>query len=446
MTKNEIKKIIKSGENESLEFKRLWKDEHLKTLCAFANTSGGFLLIGIEDNKTISGILDSKKLLENLPNKINNRLGIVPNINIEIVENNNIIKVEIKKSYAPVSYNGKFYIRSGSVSYELKGNELTQFLLKKYGKTWDDITEENFNLHEVDNETIEKFKILAADRIPSIIHEKDTETLLRKLNLYDGKYLKRAAVLLFAKNPQKYFIQSHSKIGRFLSETNILTSDIVEGNLISQVDTILDILRTKYLKSYISFEGIHRREKLEYPYEALKEAVTNALIHRDYLNTSNLQIKVYDNKITMTNGALLPPEITIEKLKQPHASVPANPIIASVFYKAGLIENWGRGTINIVNDCLDYNIPEPTFNFDANIFWITFFKNDKVTDKVTDNLSENKMLIINSMKQNRRITTKELSDIVKISQRKIKENISKLKEMGLIKRIGSAKGGYWKVL
>lgn len=90
MNTKDILHIIKQGENEKLEFKRLWKDEHLKTLCAFANTSGGFLLIGIEDNKTISGILDSEKLLENLPNKINNRLGIVPNINIEIVENKNI--------------------------------------------------------------------------------------------------------------------------------------------------------------------------------------------------------------------------------------------------------------------------------------------------------------------------------------------------------------------
>ena len=350
-----------------------------------------------------------------------------------------LIKVEIKKSYAPVSYNGKFFIRSGSVSYELKGNELTQFLLKKYGKTWDDITEENFNLQEIDNETIEKFKILAADRIPSIIHEKDTETLLRKLNLYDGKYLKRAAVLLFAKDPQKHFIQSHSKIGRFLSETNILTSDIVEGNLINQVNTILDILRTKYLKSYISFEGIRRREKLEYPYEALKEAVVNALIHRDYLNTSNLQIKVYDNKITMTNGALLPPEITIEKLKQAHASIPANPIIASVFYKAGLIENWGRGTINIVNDCLDYNIPEPKFDFDANIFWITFFKNDNVPDNRLEK-------IITLIGNNNKILLQEISNQLNVSKRTIRRDLEKLKQQNKIKRIGSEKSGHWEIV
>lgn len=197
-------------ESQVIELKQVWKDEYLKTVCAFSNSDGG---------------------------------------------------------------------------------NLTNFLLKKYGKTWDDIVEENFTLKDIDLETIEKFKNLAKDRVPNIQNEDNLEQLLRKLNLYDGDYLKRAAILLFAKNPQQYFIQSHSKIGRFLSETDIQISDIIEGNLIDQVDKILDVLRVKYLKAYISYEGHHRREKLEYPYEALKEAVINALIHRDYTNTSNLQKK-----------------------------------------------------------------------------------------------------------------------------------------------------------
>jgi len=458
MTIKELQDIIEKGESQFVEFKRLWKDEYLKTLCAFANTSGGKLLIGIEDNKKIAQLPDTKKLLEVLPNKISNKLGIIPEIYTETINNEEIIVIEIKKSFAPISYNGKFYARSGSISTELSGTQLMQFLLKKYGKTWDDIAIENFSISEIENETIEKFKILATDRIPGIRNENDTETLLRKLNLYDGDYLKRAAVLLFAKNPQKYFIQSHSKIGRFLSETDILTSDIIEGNLINQVDTILNILRTKYLKSIISFEGIHRREKLEYPYDALKEAVINALIHRDYLNTSNLQIKVYDNKITMTNGATLPPEITIEKLKQAHPSVPGNPIIAAVFYKAGLIENWGRGTINIVNYCIDYKIPEPKFDFDAGIFWTTFFKKDNDTDNDTNNDTDNDtndtdndtdkrtVNILKLIDLNKNISSSQLAIKCNVSVSTIKRELKKLKQQNKLKRIGSEKSGYWEII
>ena len=441
MDSKQILHIITGGESETVEFKRIWKDEYLKTLCAFANTIGGILFIGVDDIKTIVGVKNASTLLEILPNKISDNIGITPSVQITKLDNNSIIQVKMNSSFAPISYHGKFYIRSGSVTRELRAGELNHFLLKRYGKTWDEIPADNFTIEDIDEKTIEKFKNLASDRIPGIQNEKDTSIILRKLNLYDGDVLKRAAVLLFAKEPQKYFIQSHSKIGRFLSETDILTSDFIEGNLIDQVDTILGVLRTKYLKSYINFEGIHRREKLEYPYEALKEAIINALIHRDYTNTSNLQIKVYGNKLTMTNGALLPPEITIEKLKQSHASIPANPLIAAIFYKAGLIENWGRGTINMVNDCINYKISEPEFKFDMNIFWTTFYNN--VPDNVPDNRLER---IITLIGKNNKILLQELSDQLNVSKRTIRRDIEKLKIQNILERIGDERTGYWEVI
>jgi len=269
--------IVKESQN--LEFKLIWKDEYLKTLCAFANSSGGSLIVGIDDHGVVHGVTNSKTLLEVLPNKINNRLGILPDVFIESKDGQEVITIKVDKMFAPISFNGKFYKRSGSITVELNGAELSRFLLNKYGKTWDDVVVENFSLKDINLETIERFKNLAEERIPSIKDEKDLRSLLEKLNLYDGKYLKRAAILLFAINPQKYFIQSHSKIGRFLTEANIQSSDIIEGNLFEQVDRILDILRVKYLKANIHFEGIHRREILEYPYLALREAIINALIH-----------------------------------------------------------------------------------------------------------------------------------------------------------------------
>jgi len=270
---------MKYIESQELELKSLWKDEYLKTICAFANGTGGSLIIGVNDNGAICGVENTKKLLELLPNKIHNRLGILPNITISKQDSKEIITINVEPMFAPISFNGKFYKRSGSITVELNGSELSRFLLNKYGKTWDDVVVENFSLKDINLETIERFKNLAEERIPSIKDEKDLRSLLEKLNLYDGKYLKRAAILLFAINPQKYFIQSHSKIGRFLTEANIQTSDIIEGNLFEQVDRILDILRVKYLKANIHFEGIHRREILEYPYLALREAVINALIY-----------------------------------------------------------------------------------------------------------------------------------------------------------------------
>ncbi|MBS9766178.1 MAG: hypothetical protein KGV44_01405 [Flavobacteriaceae bacterium] len=151
----------------------------------------------------------------------------------------------------------------------------------------------------------------------------------------------------------------------------------MDGNLIEQVGEILDIFRLKYLKSYISYEGAHCREKLEYPYEVLCEAVINVLIHRDYTNTVNLQIKVYNDKIAMCNGATLSDEVPIDKFDKLHQSKPFNPIMAGVFYKCSFIGNWGRGTTNIINKCLEYGLPSPTFEYEWTSVKTTFYLNKK---------------------------------------------------------------------
>ena len=432
----------KLSESQTVEFKQTWKDESLKTICAFANSNGGSLYIGIDDNGEVIGIDNSKVLIETLPNKINNKLGLLTDIFLHETDGLEYIEIKVNKTYAPVSYNGKFYKRSGSNTVELNGSNLTNFLLKKYGKTWDDIAEEKFTLDEIDMETIKKFKKLAKDRVPDIDREDDLEELLKKLNLYDGKYLKRAAILLFAKDPQKYFIQSHSKIGRFLSETDIQSSDIIEGNLIEQVDKIMDVLRLKYLKAYISYEGMHRREKLEYPYEALREAVINALVHRDYTNTSNLQIKVYDDKLVMYNGATLSDEVPIEKFTQTHQSKPFNPIIANVFYKAGFIENWGRGTLNIIDDCIEYGLPKPTFEYEWTAVKVTFYKS-RENVRINEGINEGIKKLYNYIKNNPHKRTSQISKDLQVPIKTLERWIKKLKEEGKIEYVGSKKtGGY----
>ena len=334
MTLQELQHIITLNESETLDFKRLWKDDFFKTICAFSNGNGGMLLLGVDDNKTIKGVKEPIKLLESLPNKINNNLGIIPQIEEIVIDNKSIICIDVKKSYVPVSYHGSFYTRSGSVTLQLKGSELTHFLLKKYGTTWDAVEVDNFTINDIDIETINKFKVLAKDRLPYLSTEVDVLEILAKLNLYNNKKFNRAAVLLFAKNPQKYFVQSFSKIGRFITDTDLIADDITEGNLFEQAEKIIELLKIKYLKSNIYYEGIYRKENLEYPESALREAVINALIHRDYANNINLQIKLFNDKLIMTNGALFPKELSLDSLKTFHPSLPNNPIIAKVFYFA----------------------------------------------------------------------------------------------------------------
>jgi len=400
-------------ETQNIEFKSTWRDEYLKVICAFANADGGKLVIGVDDSGSPIGVENSKRLLEDIPNKVRNKLGIVPSVEVEQREGKDIIGISVNSALVPISCDGKYYLRSGSTDLELEGNELTNFLMRKVGKTWDEFIEERASLNDINPETIESFKKAAEDRIPSIVKEKDHKLILERLNLLDGSKLKRAAILLFGKDTQKFYPSAYLKIGKFLTEVDLQINDVVEGNLFKQLGNALEILRTKYLKSEIKFEGIHRREILEYPYEALREAIINALIHRDYLGTSTIQIRVYNDRLVVMNEGKFPPEVPVEKLKTEHLSKPKNVLLAGTFYKAGFIESWGRGTVKIVEKCLEQGLPEPDFKEEFGVVTVQFYR-DRWNEKHLKELGlkERQIKAVMYVKERGKITNKEYQKLV----------------------------------
>jgi len=424
-------------ESQAVEYKQNWRNDCLKAVSAFANSDGGKLIIGLDDQGEPSGLKNIKRLLEDIPNTIRNKLGIIPSVERNKKNMKDIIKITIIPCSVPISYNGKYYIRSGSTVQELQGKDLADFLMKKSGSTWDDIVEERAGFNEIDNNSIEKFKKYAEYRIPSIIKETDNSALLQKLNLIDDKDLKRASVLLFGNDPQKFYLQSAVRIGKFLADTEIQTTDIVEGNLFTQLESTLEILRTKYLVSNIKYEGIHRRDILEYPYEALREAIINALIHRDYSGTSQIQIRVYPDKLMIMNEGKLPPEIPVEKLKTNHLSIPRNTLLAKIFYYAGFIESWGHGTIKIVENCIEQGLPEPDFVEENGVMTVAFYKdkwNEKNLKKLE--LNERQIKAVTYVKENSKITNQEYQVLCKISNRTATRDLTELVSLKIFQQIG----------
>ena len=429
-------------ESQTVEYKQNWRDDCLKVISAFANNIGGALIIGLDDQGNPSGLKNVKRLLEDIPNITRNKLGIIPSVELKKKNKKDIIKITVTPSSVPISYNGKYYIRSGSTVQELQGKDLADFLMKKSGSTWDDIVEERAGFNEIDNDSIEKFKKYAADRIPSIINETDNTALLQKLNLIDDKDLKRAVVLLFSNDPQKFYLQSVVRIGKFLTDTEIQTTDIVKGNLFAQLESALEILRTKYLVSNIKYEGIHRRDILEYPYEALREAIINALIHRDYSGTSQIQIRVYPDKLMIMNEGKLPPEIPVEKLKTNHLSIPRNTLLAKIFYYAGFIESWGHGTIKIVENCIKQGLPEPDFVEENGVMTVTFYKdkwNEENLKKL--GLNERQIKAVKHIKENKIINLSSYKALIKnISEKTLYRDLQDLVDKNILKEIGEKRG------
>jgi ATP-dependent DNA helicase RecG len=427
-------------ESQDVEYKQNWRDDCLKVVSAFANSNGGVLFIGLDDKGAPAGLKNVGKLLEDIPNTIRNKLGILPSVELDRKNKKEIIRITVSLSSVPISYNGKYYLRSGSTAQELHGKELADFLMKKSGSTWDNIVEERAGFDETDNGSIERFKKYAVDRIPSIIKETDNATLFKKLNLIADGDFTRAAVLLFGNDPQKFYRQSVVRIGKFLSDTEIQTTDIIKGNLFAQLESVLDILRTKYLVSEIRYEGAHRRDILEYPYEALREAVINALIHRDYSGASQIQIRVYPDKLMIMNEGRLPPEVSVEKLKTNHLSIPRNTLLAEIFYYAGFIESWGHGTIKIVEECLEQGLPEPDFKEDAGVMTVIFYK-DKWNEENLKKLGLNDRQInaVLYVKENGKITNKEYHILNVISRQTATRDLSGLVQKQILRLKGKGK-------
>ena len=386
--------------------------------------------------------------MEEIPNKIQNHLGIICDINLHKKQGKHYIEIVVKPYDIAISYQGKYHYRSGSTKQELKGNALNVFLLKKSGRTWDDVVELRASLEDIDPEAIKAFKKAASQskRLPFIEEENNISNILENLLLVEKENLKRAGILLFGKNPCRFFINAFVKIGRFgKSDDDLLFQEVIESNIFDLADKTLEILDRKFLISPVSYEGLHRIENWEYPYKAVRESIINAIVHRNYTGAP-IQISVYDDKIIIWNEGKLPEGFTVESLKKQHSSKPYNPLIASVFFKGGLIEAWGRGTINIINECLDANLPEPKFASEFGGISVTLYK-DKFTEENLSNqgLNERQIKAVLYAKNNAYITNSIYQDLCKTSERTALRDLEFLTEQSILVKTGEKKGTKYKL-
>lgn len=333
------------NENQNIEYKESWRDEYLKWICGFANAHGGRLLVGVNDKGQVIGVENPKKLIEDIPNKVRDVMGILVEVNCFEENHQPYIEVVVEPYPYPISYHGHYYQRSGATNQELKGAALDRFMLRRLGKTWDGVPVPYLSVDDLDDNTFTLFRKYAklSGRMEEADLQDDNNGLLEKLRLYEGSYLKRAAAMLFHPDPEKYVTGAYIKIGFFRDDADLVYQDEVHGNLFQQIRKAMDLLSTKYMKAVITYEGIQRIETFPVPREALREALLNACINKDYADTSPIQIRVTDNMLQMVNGGFLPEGWTVDTLLSSHRSMPYNPEIANTFFRAGEIEAWGIG-------------------------------------------------------------------------------------------------------
>ena len=451
-------------EDQHTEWKESWRDDCLKWISGFANAEGGVLVLGRNDRGVAVGVRDARKLLEDVPNKVRDVLGILVDVSLKEEGGVELVEVAVEPYPVPVSYKGEYHYRSGSTKQELKGAALDRFLLRKQGRHWDGVPVPHVTADDLDERAIARFKRLAqrAGRLSPEILDEPTPALLDKLHLIDGSYLKRAAVLLFHPDAERWVTGAYVKIGFFESNVDLRYQDEVHGDLMAQVGGTIEVLRAKYLKGWISYEGLQRVETYPVPDAALREAILNAVIHKDYASGTPIQISVYSDRLMIWSPGQLPPTWTVERLLRKHASQPFNPDVANAFFRAGMIEAWGRGIERMRAACSSAGSPDLEIRDEGTGLWVVFpygpapeapgqdalkgttQETTQETAPPTQETTQETILAL--LRAEPTLTRDELAARTGITADGVKYHLKRLTAAGAIRRVGSTRAGRWEVL
>jgi ATP-dependent DNA helicase RecG len=434
-------------ETRDVEYKERFTDRVMEAICAFANSGGGTLYIGISDDGEAIGVDLSNEMIKEMSDKIVSKLGIHPEIEIEEREGKEVIKISVKPSLIPISFNGRYYERVGNTTREMNPERLREFFLK--GVNWDGLIREEASFDEIDEETVRLFirKARGAGRLTIFEESEDIKVIFEHLKLSLKGKLTNGALILFGRKPQRYFINAVLRVLRLKNETVIIGDRFIDGNLFNQVQGGEEAIRN-FINVRYEIKGLVREDIWDYPLPAVREALINALIHRDYFKFNvQTQVKIYDDYIWFYNIGGLPEGITIEDLKRPHSSVPRNPLIVHIFYLAGLIEEVGSGIGRMVESLRGQGMLEPEFKEEMGGFSVRFYKDIYTEENLRKmGLNERQIKAVLYVKERGKISNKEYQENFGIKKRQATDDLKVLEEKGVFKKVGTTGKGTYYVL
>jgi ATP-dependent DNA helicase RecG len=272
---------------------------------------------------------------------------------------------------------------------------------------------------------------------------------------------------LFAERPDRYVSGAWIKLGFFDDDGELRYQDEVHGDLFTQVETTLDLLRTKYSKAAITYEGLQRIETWPYPDFALREALLNAVVHKDYGSSIPIQVRVHEHQFVLWNPGTLPDHWTLQRLLGKHPSRPFNPLLANAFFRAGYIEAWGRGIERIHRECRAHGNAPPRYEFDVAGVMVTFRASprhlsamrgaevagrvDATTQSTAQNTTQKSVVttaerMLAMLRRNPFLTRADLAREIGITPDGVKYQLERLKAAGRLRRLGGRKTGEWEIL
>lgn len=363
----DLKFMIAQGEGYMLEFKESFSDSIAKEICAFANAKGGKVLIGVTDDGEIKGVKSSNQIKSRLYDMTRN-FDPPLRVAIEVVESVLIINVD-EGVDKPYSVKGRFYIRYGANSQQLKRDEIRDFFKEENLIGFDDKINKEFDLNnDLDEDRFNRF--IEITKVSPVIKK---ERILENLGLIKDGFVKNAGVLLFCQKITKFFLSATISCFLYMgtSKYKILDKKEFDQDILSNYNHTINYIMSHLNTEYIIKNG-PRDEKLELPGDALREAILNAIAHRDYFSTSNIHVNIFKNRVEIINPGGLIGNLSIEDIYE--KSIPRNPLLFGIMERMELIERAGSGLVRIEKAMEDYMLEKPIIKADKNWFQITFLR------------------------------------------------------------------------
>jgi len=449
MNRDDLKAIIHSGETETVEFKKSFDREAIETLVAFANTRGGCVLVGVADNGSISGVTLGKETLNDWLGQVKSTTSpaIIPDIDAYQVDGRTVVVMKVGEyPVKPISTRGRYFKRVVSSNHQLRLSEITDLYMQSLQLSWDANAAQGESLDALSVGKIERF-IEQVNQSGRFTLDQSPLLALEKLKyIVDGR-LTWAALLLFSENPMR----QHIHIGRFKTPSVIIDDHQITDTLFEAVEHAMKVIVSHISVAFEFDGGLQRRERFTYPLPALREVLLNAVVHRDYTNPSDIQIKIFDDQITFFSPGKLYGGLTIDDLKTDYyQSHLRNKLIAEAFYLTKNIEKYGSGFIRIRKELEAY--PELEFNVIEMgdgllvVFQVKARKSEGVSEGVGGGVSEGVKRLLVCIKDNPGLRIPELSEMLQVSPKTVERWVKQLRDENLIMFKGAPKtGGYFPV-
>lgn len=460
MDVTDIEQLVAAGESETLEFKKSTGqlNRAAETLCAFLNRGGGTVLIGVTDKRQIVGQDVSDGTLQEIANALR-QFEPPASIRTESVKlpdsGRQVIALTASSSEEsrPFTFNGRPYERTQSTTSVMPRERFESLLLERAhsSRRWENTPSSDVSIDDLDSEEILRTVRtgISAGRLPESTSG-DATDILERLGLISGGKVLNAAVALFGTRFLPDYPQCQLRMARFkgIDKTEFLDNRQIHGcGFVLLEEAMLFLSRHLPVAGRIEPGLFERVDEPLFPPAALREALVNAICHRDYSSVGGaVSLSIFDDRLEVWSDGGLPFGLKTEDLKRDHPSRPRNPLIAEVFFRRGLVERWGRGTQKIVELCVKAGHPEPEFIEQAGAVGVRFVPSGYIAPhRVAHDLTARQREILQVLSGAKKLALREVRGKLgnPPADRTLREDLRHLLRIGLIDREGRGRGAYW---